>query len=112
MGHLVGDKVLKLFAKVVKDHIRNEDSFGRIGGEEFLLILPETSIYNSFKLLSRIRDILSEISGEKHFFTFSSGVSGYPQHAEDPISLLHYADKSLLKAKIEGKNRDYIYQSI
>lgn len=111
MGHLVGDKVLKLFAKIVKDHIRNEDSFGRIGGEEFLLILPETSIYNSCKLLSRIRDILSEVSGEKHFFTFSSGISGYPQHAEDPILLLHYADKSLLKAKTEGKNRDYMYHN-
>ncbi|MFN3603706.1 MAG: GGDEF domain-containing protein [Leptonema sp. (in: bacteria)] len=112
MGHLVGDKVLKLFAKVVKDNIRNEDSFGRLGGEEFLLILPETPVYNAQKLLDRIRDILAEVSGEKHFFTFSSGIAGYPYHAEDVTYLLHCADQSLLKSKAEGKNRDTIYQII
>ncbi len=111
MGHLVGDNVLRLFAKVLKDNIRNEDTLGRIGGEEFLLILPETSIYNSTKLINRIRDILSEISDNKLFFTFSSGISGYPYHGEDAMTLLHLADKSLLKAKVEGKNRDYIYNN-
>ncbi len=109
MGHLTGDKVLKLFANVVKDNIRIEDSFGRIGGEEFLLILPETAINKSFPLLERIRDILAEISGEKMFFTFSSGIAGFPLHADEEITLLHSADKALLRAKSEGKNRDYIY---
>ncbi|GIX41852.1 MAG: hypothetical protein KatS3mg129_1585 [Leptospiraceae bacterium] len=109
MGHLTGDKVLKLFSKVVKDNIRTEDSFGRIGGEEFLLILPETPIYKTIYLLERIRDILSEISGEKMFFTFSTGIAGYPQHADDQTTLLHLADKALLRSKLDGKNRDYIY---
>jgi len=109
MGHLTGDKVLKLFTNVVKDNIRIEDSFGRIGGEEFLLILPETPINKSFPLLERIRDILAEISGEKMFFTFSSGIAGFPLHADEEITLLHFADKALLRAKLEGKNRDYIF---
>lgn len=109
MGHLTGDKVLKLFTNVVKDNIRIEDSFGRIGGEEFLLVLPETPISKAFPLLERIRDILAEISGEKMFFTFSSGIAGFPQHADEEITLLHSADKALLRAKLEGKNRDYIF---
>jgi len=109
MGHLTGDKVLKLFANVVKDNIRIEDSFGRIGGEEFLLVLPETPINKAFPLLERIRDILAEISGEKMFFTFSSGIASFPQHADEEITLLHSADKALLRAKLEGKNRDYIF---
>jgi len=112
MGHLTGDKVLKLFAKVIKDNIRIEDSFGRIGGEEFLLILPETPIDKAIYLLDRIRDVFAEISEEKMFFTFSSGIAGYPHHADDQTSLLHFADKALLRAKMEGKNRDYIYYNL
>ncbi len=110
MGHLVGDKVLKLFSKVVNDNIRYEDSFGRIGGEEFLLILPETPLEKATIILERIRNILSEVSNKKLFFTFSCGISSYPEHADNEVLLLHFADKALLKAKIEGKNRDYIYK--
>ncbi len=109
MGHLTGDKVLKLFSRVVLDNIRTEDSFGRIGGEEFLLILPETPAFKSVFVIERIRNVLEEISENKMFFTFSSGISSYPEHGDNQTMLIHSADKALLKAKIEGKNRDYIY---
>ncbi|WP_457567202.1 sensor domain-containing diguanylate cyclase [Desulfurobacterium sp.] len=104
-GHLMGDKVLREIAQTVKRNIRKPDSFGRYGGEEFLIILPETDISGGVKFAEKIRKLI-----ENHPFpidrkiTISLGVTEYKY--EDTIdTILARADRALYLAKESGRNR-------
>ncbi len=104
-GHLVGDKILYEIAKIVKQNIRKPDIFGRYGGEEFIIILPETNSKGATGLAEKIRKII-----EKHDFgidrkvTISLGVTSY-KYGDTVDSLISRADKALYKAKEAGRNK-------
>lgn len=108
-GHLAGDEYLKKMALVVNRCLREQDICGRYGGEEFLIILPETRLDGAFKLANRIREQIEETeiiqTGSFIKATISAGISQFGLHAYDSQSLFEKADMALQKAKNTGKNR-------
>jgi diguanylate cyclase (GGDEF)-like protein len=107
-GHPTGDEVLRTFAITVFANIRNIDRFGRYGGEEFLLILPETPRDAAARILDRQREIIADLDWSAFSpgmrVTISAGVATLaPEEAAD--ALLARADSALYKAKAQGRNR-------
>lgn len=104
-GHLVGDKLLKQFSLLIGDNIRNSDVLGRWGGEEFLIVCPETNLQEALILAEKLREAVSLTIflnvGKK---TASFGVSEY-QINELPEECLGRADKALYNAKASGRNQ-------
>ncbi|WP_321311623.1 transporter substrate-binding domain-containing protein [Halarcobacter sp.] len=108
-GHLIGDKVLKEITKVVKENIRNTDYFGRWGGEEFLLILPEIDKDGLEQLIEKIRNSISKYHIDKvGIKTVSIGATIY-QKNDTPDVIIKRADDALYKAKDTGRNKTIIY---
>ncbi|MCU7820037.1 MAG: diguanylate cyclase [gamma proteobacterium symbiont of Lucinoma myriamae] len=106
-GHLTGDSVLVEFALLIKNNIRSVDIAGRWGGEEFLIICPNSSKKSVTQLAEKLRTII-----EKHKFknvktniTASLGVAQYSQKDDSVQMLVYLADKALYKAKSNGRNQ-------
>ncbi|EGR0570001.1 diguanylate cyclase [Vibrio cholerae] len=114
-GHSVGDKALTHFARLCLTEIRESDILGRLGGEEFAIILPNTSSEKAFEVANRIRFIVCNtpfISLAKSInFTVSIGVASMSSKKDTLESMLDKADKALYKAKSEGRNRVIIYNA-
>ena len=110
-GHLAGDKLLQELAHLVPQTIRKDDIFGRFGGEEFLVILPNTNLAQGLAAANKVRAIVAAHPfpfAEKQPFqalSVSGGVAEYPYHGRDAQSLLHAADEALYEAKRQGRNR-------
>lgn len=105
-GHQVGDDVLAKFALQIKKTIREEDVLCRYGGEEFLVLLPETCVVGAKNLAKRIQNSVFKDSLLKHYkITFSAGIASYPKNGKTIDELISIADTFLYKAKAEGKNR-------
>lgn len=105
-GHVVGDEVLQAFAQHIKSLIREEDILCRFGGEEFLIILPETEMTGAMQLCDRIRTSFKEkILIDKACISFSAGIASYPECGKDSTSLIRQADKALYEAKYSGKDK-------
>jgi len=109
-GHPAGDIVLKKLAELFLNRLRNQDTIGRYGGEEFALILPGATITDSKKICDDLRVNFSQFcfkeTGMNFFVTFSAGISCYSgeNSAEKIIS---DADQALYKAKSMGRNQVY-----
>ena len=112
-GHLVGDAVLKEISSIIKSNIREIDLVGRYGGEEFALILSETSKETAYQVGERIRQIIEnnkfKAYDEVLKLTISIGISGYPADGDARDSLIDKADMALYEAKRKGKNSAIIY---
>jgi two-component system cell cycle response regulator len=109
-GHQVGDKVLKQLAVLLKRELRTMDFLARIGGEEFVIILPETGGTGARLFADRIlRRIGQHNFGDASaevWVTASAGLATFPdERIEDPESLLKLADENLYRAKHAGRNR-------
>jgi diguanylate cyclase (GGDEF)-like protein len=104
-GHLVGDQVLQEVAQVARLHLRAADLFGRWGGEEFVVLLPQTRLSDAQTALERVRLALHTIAlPNVHAVTASFGIAAYlPGDTRE--SLLHRADQALYLAKTTGRNR-------
>lgn len=109
-GHLVGDSVLQKTAKVLKKHIRKIDSVGRWGGEEFLIICPDTTADGARVVAEKLRKALEHIDflNQKGQITASFGIAQYSQN-EGLISMMSQADSMLYQAKALGRNRVEVY---
>jgi diguanylate cyclase (GGDEF)-like protein len=107
-GHPTGDEVLRTFAITVFANIRGIDRFGRYGGEEFLLILPDTPHDIAARILDRQREIIAELDWSAFSsglsVTISAGVATLLPN-EAPDALLARADSALYAAKARGRNR-------
>ena len=107
-GHAAGDEALKAVSKFCKTTLRDEDSFGRLGGEEFAIILPEIDTVSAREAADRIREGISNLtiqSEELEFkLTASIGVSSSLAEGDTPDALLKRADKALYAAKSSGRN--------
>ena len=110
-GHLPGDKLLQELARVVQEAIRKDDILGRFGGEEFLLILPNTSLPQATSAANKVRDAIAARKfpfAERQpmgIISVSGGVAEYPQDGVDTAALLRAADAALFAAKAQGRNR-------
>lgn len=107
-GHPVGDEVLRTFAITIFANIRPDDSFGRYGGEEFLLLLPNTSGDAAQRMLERLRSIVADLdwgafSSGMHV-TISAGVVTL-RELDTADTFLARADSALYSAKAQGRNR-------
>ena len=107
-GHPIGDEVLRTFAITVFANIRSVDRFGRYGGEEFLLVLPDTPDDVAMRLLERLREIIADLDWSAFSLgmrvTVSAGVATL-RRDETPDTLLARADGALYQAKARGRNR-------
>ena len=111
-GHQVGDSVLKQFAKILKENIRNTDFIGRWGGEEFLIVCPETSEENATTLALNLRKQIEETLFEKvGHKTMSVGVAQIKEEI-DLDNLINNADKALYFAKENGRNKVVIFSEM
>jgi diguanylate cyclase len=107
-GHPTGDEVLRTFAITVFANLRNTDRFGRYGGEEFLLVLPDTPADGAARILDRLRAIIADLDWSAFSpgmqVTISAGVATLrPDETED--TFLARADNALYAAKARGRNR-------
>ncbi len=110
-GHLAGDAVLKGIAEIFRSQLRPYDVPARFGGEEFAILLPETSPETALEIAERIRRAAAEhsfeveTSSEPIRATVSLGVAGYPKDGADSNELIHQADLAVYRAKLQGRNR-------
>ena len=106
-GHEAGDTVLKQFAAVCQSRLRPQDYLGRMGGEEFLLLLLETRLNDAVRTFGRIRTEFppATLNGGCDLpYTFSAGITDALTQ-DDCISILGRADRALYTAKRDGRNR-------
>lgn len=110
-GHDIGDIVLKSFAATTQKLMRSDDVFGRFGGEEFLVLLPDASKKEASQMAERIRSNISSYSiplpdGDKFVsITVSIGVSTFPNDASNIDDVLKTADQAMYTAKKNGRNQ-------
>lgn len=107
-GHDVGDTVLRVFADRVRDEVRRHDVLVRRGGEEFVLLMPETGSTDALLVAERIRTRVAqpiplEREGEPPVVTVSIGIATW--HGEPPEALEQRADSAMYRAKREGRDR-------
>jgi diguanylate cyclase len=107
-GHLAGDKVLKIVAAQLKKRLRSSDFIARFGGEEFVVLLPDTQLPDGVALLERLREAVEQcpfhFKGEPVTITVSMGVTLFkPGERSDLV--LKRADEALYRAKDSGRNR-------
>ncbi|MEC5385664.1 GGDEF domain-containing protein [Uliginosibacterium sp. H3] len=107
-GHATGDDALRHLAQVIRETLRPQDSCGRYGGEEFLILLPDTTVEESVVALTRLQRELTKRfflhENKKLLITFSAGVTELVK-GEDPDVATDRADKAMYRAKRAGKNR-------
>lgn len=107
-GHIAGDAALKHLVKIVKETLRSMDVIARFGGEEFLILMPETTIEAAASTMTRLQRELTKHfflhDNEKVLITFSAGVA-LRRPNEDQTELVKRADKAMYTAKQTGKNR-------
>ncbi|WP_284619734.1 GGDEF domain-containing protein [Aquabacterium humicola] len=102
LGQAAGDSVLVHLSNLLQNHVRAEDIVGRVGGEEFLLLLPDTEPQQATALAERLRVL---VRAEALGTTISVGVALAHSVDKDPESLIARADAALFRAKEAGRNR-------
>lgn len=113
-GHEAGDRVLKLLSKIISTRVRKVDMFARIGGEEFVLLMPDTKLENALGLNEELRNSLADsgfhYDGSPCLITASVGIARIEEY-DNPESVMRKADEALYKSKREGRNRCTIFTS-
>jgi diguanylate cyclase (GGDEF)-like protein len=104
-GHMTGDQVLISFVARVRDQLRRPDQLGRFGGEEFILLLPDTPPESALVVAERIRTAVARASDGLPAITVSIGVTSNRPDEADIDELLARADRALYMAKTGGRNR-------
>ncbi|HHM04710.1 MAG TPA: GGDEF domain-containing protein [Gammaproteobacteria bacterium] len=116
-GHAVGDGVLRRFAAVARLALRDEDFFGRLGGEEFVVLMIRTDARQALRAMKRVCHLLArgaiEVDGHKVSVTVSIGLTVKTRQRElDVEAMLKEADRALYQAKALGRNRVLAYGAL
>lgn len=116
-GHQAGDRVLQEFAEILRENARDMDRLGRYGGEEFMVLLPETGVEDGAVFVERVRREVArrpfEIGRpEAVHMTVSAGLATYPNGATTPEELVRRADQALYAAKAGGRDRIIRYDQL
>lgn len=107
-GHLVGDKTLKELARILREELRRQDVLGRYGGDEFVIVLPETESSGAMMVGERCRKAIYEgvVLNSDYHLTVSMGISSFPNPKIITLDdMIRLADSALYEAKSRGKNR-------
>ncbi len=108
-GHIAGGRVLKQVGDYIGEKLRKIDIPARIGGDEFVIICPETPKMSARLVAERIRQGIEELNRQKNGppmeITVSMGVAAFPDDGDTPEQVLDHADRALFEAKAQGKNR-------
>lgn len=114
LGHAAGDQLLQEVGRRIKTCIREEDTVARMGGDEFTVLLPDIQIEDAKHVARRILGVFAlpfTIEGQDLFMTPSIGIAIASDKMIDAQTILRHADLAMYKAKENGKNRYWIYQS-
>jgi len=114
-GHLTGDTVLKQIGQILQRNLREVDTVARFGGEEFVLLLPDTDKHGAIAVAEKVRRLV-----EQHRFTtedrestrpitISAGIASYPDDVGEMDDLIDHADIALYRAKEGGRNQVICY---
>ena len=105
-GHDKGDEALAAASGALRVGLRESDLAGRYGGEEFLILLPDTTLEGAVLAAEKLREGISRVnvSGVEAGMSASFGVAAFPTDAPDPARLLRMADRALYAAKARGRN--------
>jgi diguanylate cyclase (GGDEF)-like protein len=110
-GHAAGDVALRTIAGLLRQTFRQSDTVGRYGGEEFVILMPDTDIRAAEKKLDAMRQAIAGTAiplparGRVVNVTFSAGLAAFPGDGDEPAALLATADERLFQAKRDGRNR-------
>jgi diguanylate cyclase (GGDEF)-like protein len=112
-GHLMGSQCLTELAQIMMKSVRDVDILARYGGDEFVVILPETTVATARSVAERLHEaITSHIflsdEGIKARLTASIGIAGFPDHAQSKEGLLRKADEAMYRAKSEGPDKIHV----
>lgn len=116
-GHLDGDNALKIVASLIRQFCRVTDRVFRYGGEEFIVLLPETIILQAYIIAERIRKAIAEYpfqtlnTNMSTALTVSIGIAGYPDNADSELELMAAADAALYSAKGSSRNLSCLFNS-
>ena len=115
-GHAIGDDVLREVARRIEDTLRQEQIVGRIGGEEFVVLLPDTSPQQALIALERVRKAIGEAAitvgnGAEVSITVSGGIAPLADGMTVPVAL-QQADKAMYRAKALGRNRVEVFGAV
>jgi len=112
LGHPAGDRALELLGEALTAGVRRIDRVGRMGGEEFALILPETDEHEGYVLAERLRaKVRQNFEADLFPLTISFGVASYPTHGATTAALLKAADQALYTAKEFGRDCSVIFSA-
>ena len=104
-GHPVGDETLRSVAHILQSELRAQDFLFRYGGEEFAVLLPETSLRGAMVLGERFRRVVQRAPWQSRSVTVSIGAAVVDEAMQGPNDLLQAGDKALYHAKQNGRNR-------
>jgi diguanylate cyclase (GGDEF)-like protein len=109
-GHDVADTVLREFSALLQSSVRASDIVCRYGGEEFVLVMPDTSAETTFRLADQLRAAAKQLTVSHRgqivgSVTVSAGVAVFPTHAATAEALIHSADAALYHAKSQGRDQ-------
>ena len=114
-GHQIGDEFLRKIASLINNHTRKTDIACRYGGEEFLLVMPGTSVKSAAKRAEGLRLECTQIQvpyeNKELSVTLSFGVASYPAHGQGAEEIVIKADKALYKSKRSGRNRVTVWNA-
>lgn len=113
-GHLTGDRVLKAIAEMLNKNLREVDTLARFGGEEFVVLLPDTDKAGALVVGEKLRRIVERErfdnqNGVTMSLTISAGIAVFPQDAKEMDDLIDHADVALYDAKDSGRNKVVLY---
>lgn len=115
-GHLQGDKAIVHVAQLLKNSLRSTDAISRYGGEEFVVLLPNTLQYDAIRIAEKLifqlrEDQIQHAASEHNILTMSIGLTSFNHATVDDVErILDTADQALYEAKRQGRNRVYIMQ--
>ena len=114
-GHQIGDEFLRKIASLISSHTRKTDIACRYGGEEFLLVMPGTSVKSAARRAEGLRVECTQIKvpyeSQELSVTLSFGVASYPTHGQGAEEIVIKADKALYKSKRSGRNRVTVWNA-
>lgn len=104
-GHIKADELLKRLADLIKKHARKSDIVARFGGEEFIILLPETDLEKAKRFSSKLRNLInSDKILKKHKITISGGITQFRKENDNKKKFRERTDKALYKAKEKGRD--------